>query len=1389
MANTRQQCLSVDGVTAKWHCIAGQTVVIVDVYEHLDSGETSRELYPRQLSRNDYVERNPERRWFRDELHIWRQIDADWDPDHAQARLRRLDYKRRMAVRVINACIMEILPTHITEGHRMWTGEWHGALMDQVAAKLGGIRRRDSIIRTRTVMRGVPRDGEIDWNLDDNPFGLPNMYGDMSPFHRPIRLYLDNEQRIIDQTRLVPVRIARPGESLLRMTFSEELRRDYPADAAAHQQLHRANEYARLQLEHARLAQMMLEQQQGHEMWHEPVHQEWIDQAAAQMREALAIWERGDVRRVDGRIEAVRIAQRETNNNLADAWTRRARQIDAIHVVRRAPSAQRAAKRVKLEPHFDETHEHVPCRSEIDNHADTTCAGKNFLPIVYTGTTCGVKGFHNEMEVHDVPVATCATAWMHPHSGEVFIFMFNEALYFGDQLDHSLINPNQIRHFGIDVEDNPFRPRIGIDVREGLFIPFDKTGTTISFESRLPTAEELDQCTHIVLTSDAEWDLISADAKRQVEEFDQHLRERLDDDKFFLESSEGDYHLDDVYDDSAVYGDPEVENPFTTPSQAEYDVPEERVDMDDVSPEQYDQLIGAEFLIDPATAEGQGHCATRTARVIARATDHLGNPLGRPHANPMMDMREYDVEYEDGTTDRYLANQIAENLWSQCDPEGRKHQVFTEIVDHRKDNSAVSIADGFEQGAHGHRKPKKTTRGWDLLVEFVDGSTDWVPLKEVKAGNPVELAEYAVSNKIQEEPAFKWWVPYVIQKRNRIISKVKAKYWRTTHKFGVRLPKSVKEALELDRINKNHLWEDSMKKEMGKACVAYEEVEGCTPDDVRDNKVPQLRSFQEIKCHIIFDVKMDFTRKARFVAGGHMTEAPSSLTYSSVVSRDSVKIAFLLAALNDLDIMACDIGNAYLNAPCREKIWFEAGPECGALRGKVCKLVRALYGLKSSGAAWRKMFSDFIVNELNFTPSKADPDVYMRRATRGPTEAELDTDAHIAGADGTRMSKTSTKATVDVPQGDYYEYLLVYVDDVLLVSHDPQRTMKDIGKRFEIKNDAYGHPEIYLGAGIAKMTTVDNNREVWTMESKKYVEAAVQTVKDLLAEDGRELKPGKNSAGPLPTNYQPELDVTHECDEEMSSRFRQLIGILRWACELGRLDIQLEVSLMSQYQASPREGHLEALYLIFAYLSRHPMKRVVFDPKLPDVDESSFSQADWADFYGDVEEEDPPHMPEPLGNHVMMSCFVDANHAGNKVTRRSHTGVVILLNDAPIQVFCKRQNTVESSTFGSELVAMRIARDLVSALRIKLKWFGVPLLGPTNMFCDNEAVCKNTSSPESTLTKKHNAINFHICREAVAAGIMRVAKEDTKTNLADAFTKLLPYSRKMELLGRLLHNH
>jgi hypothetical protein len=169
-----------------------------------------------------------------------------------------------------------------------------------------------------------------------------------------------------------------------------------------------------------------------------------------------------------------------------------------------------------------------------------------------------------------------------------------------------------------------------------------------------------------------------------------------------------------------------------------------------------------------------------------------------------------------------------------------------------------------------------------------------------------------------------------------------------------------------------------------------------------------------------------------------------------------------------------------------------------------------------------------------------------------------------------------------------------------------------------------------------------------------------------------------------------------------------------------------------------------------------------------------------------VVEEDPPNMPVPLGNAVQMSCFVDADHAGNKVTRQSHTGVFLLLNNTPVIAFSKRQNTCELSTYGSELVAMRIAKDMISALQIKLKCFGIPLTGPTNVFCDNNSVVLNVSIPESTLAKKHNAINYHIIREAVAAGIIRVGKEDTLTNIADVFTKLVPFTRKYQLLSPFL---
>jgi hypothetical protein len=465
----------------------------------------------------------------------------------------------------------------------------------------------------------------------------------------------------------------------------------------------------------------------------------------------------------------------------------------------------------------------------------------------------------------------------------------------------------------------------------------------------------------------------------------------------------------------------------------------------------------------------------------------------------------------------------------------------------------------------------------------------------------------------------------------------------------------------------------------------------------------------------------------------------------------------LIAALNDIEIIACDVGNAYLNAPCREKVWFVAGPEFGSRQGTVVKVVRALYGLKSSGAAWREMFNTTVL-EMGFVPTIADPDVYRR----------------------SNAKENGFK---------YYEYMLVYVDDVLIVSHNPTVHLESIQARYELNPTSIGPPTRYLGADVRKVTRPGDptGREYWAFSANTYVKNAVRNVKLLLQADGRNMKTTAKSPFSN-TTYRPETDTTDECDEDGASRYSQLIGVLRWAVELGRIDIYTEVSLLSQHLALPRVGHLEAVYHVFAYLNKHEKSSIIFDPTDPVPITPTAAKPDWSSFYENLEEELPPRMPEPLGNSVNIHVFVDANHAGNVVTRRSHTGILVFVQNSPVLWVSRRQNTVETSTFGSEFVALRTARDVIIALRYKLRMFGVPLEGPAQVYCDNQGVVKNTSIPESVLGKKHNAINYHAVREAAAAGVLKVHKEDTQTNLADLLTKVLSADRRRELLSSILYN-
>jgi Reverse transcriptase (RNA-dependent DNA polymerase) len=348
----------------------------------------------------------------------------------------------------------------------------------------------------------------------------------------------------------------------------------------------------------------------------------------------------------------------------------------------------------------------------------------------------------------------------------------------------------------------------------------------------------------------------------------------------------------------------------------------------------------------------------------------------------------------------------------------------------------------------------------------------------------VELAEYAVGNKLAHEPAFNWWVPFTMKKRDRIIAKVKTRYLRKEQKFGIDLPKSVQDAFRMDQENNNTLCQDAIKKEMKVILPAVK---------ILDEGARSPIGFQQIPCHIVFDVKIDFTRKARFVASGHVTSPPTTHTYASVMSRESVRIALLLASLNDMDVMTADVQGAYLNAPCHEKVYTICGREFGTENaGRIAVIVKALYGLKSSAYAWREHLSQTL-REIGFKACKADNDVWMR-----PVESKL--------------------------RGKLYEYLLVYTDDLLCVSLQPQEILNNLDQHYLLKPESIGIPKTYLGADISEFRLPDNpEKPRWAMGTSKYVTEAIRNVKNWLDSRGKFLKTKVSSV--FPSGYRPELDT------------------------------------------------------------------------------------------------------------------------------------------------------------------------------------------------------------------------------------------------------------------------
>eukprot|EP00978_Attheya_sp_CCMP212_P014981 scaffold38463_cov27-Attheya_sp.AAC.3 len=101
---------------------------------------------------------------------------------------------------------------------------------------------------------------------------------------------------------------------------------------------------------------------------------------------------------------------------------------------------------------------------------------------------------------------------------------------------------------------------------------------------------------------------------------------------------------------------------------------------------------------------------------------------------------------------------MATSIFAQVDDEGYEHILMDEIIEHKADGHAVQCDDMYIVGKNGNKHMRRTTKGWKLMVKWKDGSSDWLPLADLKEADPVQTVEYAVANKLESEPAFAWWV-------------------------------------------------------------------------------------------------------------------------------------------------------------------------------------------------------------------------------------------------------------------------------------------------------------------------------------------------------------------------------------------------------------------------------------------------------------------------------------------------------------------------------------------------------------------------------------------------------------------------------------------------------
>jgi hypothetical protein len=720
--------------------------------------------------------------------------------------------------------------------------------------------------------------------------------------------------------------------------------------------------------------------------------------------------------------------------------------------------------------------------------------------------------------------------------------------------------------------------------------------------------------------------------------------------------------------------------------------------------ESIEDLIGRSFLMPPGT-DGQRFRA-RVVEMVDKHTHDLEN--NRDRIKFLVKLGEEEKE------ELLTYNEIVQHLTR--DAENPVIWKYKRIVSH--------------QGPLKRGHPDYNGSTYNVMIEWEGGEVTKEPLSLLAKDDPVSCAIYAKENNLLDKPG---WVQFkrIARRQKKFERMVKQAYLRSfqsspKYKYGVEVPRDHKDAMRLDKLNGNTKWEDASNTELAQ----IDEYE-CFKDLGHHSKAKAPEGYKRIRVHFVYDVKHDGRHKARLVADGHLTDAPLESVYSGVVSLRGFRIVMFLAELNGLEFWATDIGNAYLESKTAEKVYIIAGPEFGEREGHILVVYKALYGLKGSGQHWHDRLFDCLT-ELGWTPCKAEADIWLKR------------------------------------NGDCYEYIAVYVDDLAIAMKEPQSLLDALSsKLYSFKLKGSGPITFHLGMDFFR-----DKHGILCLAPKKYIEKMIANYERLFG-----TSPRQTFSSPLEKGDHPEMDNSKLLDDEGVKIYQSLIGALQWVVTIGRFDINTAVMTLSSFRAAPRKGHLERVKRIYGYLSK--MRNAVLRVRTEEPDFTALPnhEGDWTrTVYGAIEELLPHDAPEPLGKWVTLTHYVDANLMHDLITGRSVTGILHLLNKFPIDWYSKKQATVEVATYSSEMVAMRTCVEQIIDLRNTLRYLGVPIQSKSFVFGDNETVVKAATQVHARLHKRHNMLSFHFVREAIARGFINFFHIPGVENPADLLSKHWGYS-------------